>query len=161
MSYYQKYLKYKEKYLELKQQIAGGLIIQKGGLKLEDFIIHNGIAVEVVEIHGRKEVVVKYNNAAGAEVREVVPMLTAEQGERDMTDSIRRTAPSGSIFALKADPSQKVYVKQNYFNIRIIYEKIDKIENEGRSNEKLVFTDGASGWNTTVEAFLSKYTRIR
>ena len=78
-----------------------------------------------------------------------------------MTDRIRRTAPSGSIFALKADPSQKVYVKQNYFNIRIIYEKIDKIENEGRSNEKLVFTDGASGWNTTVEAFLSKYTRIR
>jgi len=152
MNYYQKYLKYKTKYLKLKQI---------GGLKLEDFIIHNNIPVEVIEIHGKKEIVVKYNNAAGGEVREVVPMLVAEQGERLMNESIRKTAPVGSIFALKADPTKKVYIKQNEFNMRITFEKIDKIENEGKPNEKLVFIEGASGWNTHMESFLLQYTRIK
>jgi len=154
MNYYQKYLKYKSKYLALKKNQLGGLLVG-------DTIIHAGRPVEVVEIQGRKNVVIKYTDATNTEVQQLIPMIAAEEGERLMNQAIQQTAPVGSIFVLKADPSQKVYIISNQFNSRVTFEKIDKIENEGKPNEKLLFEEGASGWSLHMESFLDRYRRVK
>ena len=68
MNYYQKYLKYKSKYLKLKQY---------GGLIIGDFIIYNGQTVEVVQINGRKSVKINYfDKDTGVTIHtEDIPML--------------------------------------------------------------------------------------
>jgi len=154
MNYYQKYLKYKSKYLALKKNQLGGLIVG-------DMIIYSGIPVEITEIRGRKEVVAKYTDVNNTEINVIIPMLVVEEGERLMRAAIQKTAPVGSIFALKADPSKQVYIKANEFNSRVTFEKIDKIENEGKPNEKLIFEEGASGWSLHMDSFLDRYQRIK
>jgi hypothetical protein len=154
MNYYQKYLKYKSKYLALKKNQLGGLIVG-------DMIIYSGIPVEITEIRGRKEVVAKYTDASNTEINVIIPMLVVEEGERLMRAAIQQTAPIGSIFALKADPSKLVYITENQFNTRVVFEKIDKIENEGKPNEKLIFEKGASGWSLHMDSFLDRYQRVK
>jgi ribosomal protein S4E len=154
MNYYQKYLKYKSKYVTLKKNQLGGLIVG-------DLIIHDGRYVEVVEIHGKKNVVVRYIDATNTEVQQIIPMIAAEEGERLMKKAIQQTAPVGSIFALKADPSKLVYITENQFNSRVTFEKIDKIENPGKPNEKLVFDQDGSKWSLHMESFLQRYQRLK
>jgi hypothetical protein len=154
MNYYQKYLKYKSKYLTLKKNQLGGLIVG-------DMIIYSGIPVEITEIRGRKEVVAKYTDASNTEINVIIPMLVVEEGERLMRAAIQKTAPVGSIFALKADPSKLVYIIENQFNTRVVFEKIDKIENPGKPNEKLVFDQDGSKWSLHMESFLQRYQRVK
>ena len=154
MNHYQKYLKYKSKYLALKK-------IQLGGLIVGDTIIYDGKLVEVVEIQGRKNVVVKYTDATNTEIQQLIPMIAAEEGERLMKEAIQQTAPVGSIFALKTDPSKLVYIIENQFNTRVVFEKIDKIENPGKPNEKLVFDQDGSKWSLHMDSFLQRYQRLK
>ena len=155
MNYYQKYSKYKTKYLKLKQY---------GGLVIGDFIIYNSQTVEVAEINGRKSVKINYfNRDTGVTIyTEDIPMLAAEEGERLMNEAIRTgPAPTGSIFRLNSNPAKQVYITQNIGNLRVNFEKIDKIENEGQPKEKLVFEVPKTVWNKTLSGFLAEYTRVK
>jgi len=155
MNYYQKYLKYKSKYLTLKKNQLGGFIVG-------DMIIHKGISVEIIEIKPRNGgVVVKYTDVTNTEIQQLIPMIAAEEGERLMKEAIQQTAPVGSIFALKADPSKLVYITENQFNTRVVFEKIDKIENPGKPNEKLVFDQDGSKWSLHMDSFLQRYQRLK
>jgi hypothetical protein len=155
MNYYQKYLKYKTKYLKLKQI---------GGLSIGDIIVYNGQPVEVDEINGRKSIKINYfDKDTGVTIHsETIPMLAAEEGERLINEAIRTgPAPTGSIFRLNSNPAKQVYITQNIGNLRINFEKIDKIENEGQPKQKLVFEVPKTVWNKTLSVFLTEYTRVK
>jgi hypothetical protein len=153
--YYQKYLKYKTKYLKLKQI---------GGLTKGDFILYNDQTVEVEQVNGRKNVVINYfDKDTGINVaQETISNLAAETGERLMIDAIRAgPAPNGTIFALISNPAKQVLITQNIGNLTVNFQKITGVENKGQHNEKLLYEVPPIVWGKSLSGFLAEYTRVK